>query len=123
MQWLTTRLAHSDIDTIDRMDGITFEQRLKVLFTDLGYRVQLTRTVGDYGADLILSKDGIRTAVQAKHWNYAVGVKAVQEVVAAKAFYRCTAAIVVTTNYFTQQAGPPQEGVTSDAAGIAGRDR
>jgi restriction system protein len=42
--------------------------------------------------------------VQAKRWTKRVGVKAVQEAVAAKAMYRCTRAMVVTNSFFTDPA-------------------
>ena len=54
------RLARSGITEIDQMDGKTFEQRLAILFHKLGYRVEQTRYRGDYGADLVISKDGVK---------------------------------------------------------------
>jgi restriction system protein len=106
IQWFVAerRLARSGIAEIDRMDGITFERRLVHLFSGLGYRVERTRARGDYGADLVLEKEGVRTVVQAKRWTKNVGVKAIQEAVAAKPMYRCDRAIVVTNRYFTEQA-------------------
>src|SRR4051812_19552334 len=77
------RISRSGIEEIDQMDGHTFEQRMQVLFRDLGYRVQRTRRRGDYGADLVIELDGAKTVVQAKRWTKTVGVKAVQEAVAA----------------------------------------
>ncbi|CAA9377258.1 MAG: hypothetical protein AVDCRST_MAG93-8915, partial [uncultured Chloroflexia bacterium] len=101
------RLAATGIFEIDKMEGIDFEKRLELLFRQLGYRVERTRARGDYGADLILAKDGVKTAVQAKRSKKAIGVKAVQEVGAAKNYYRCTAAMVVTNNVYTKQAQNP----------------
>jgi restriction system protein len=106
LQWLIAerRLARSGINEIDVMDGVDFERRLTHLFSDLGYRVERTRARGDYGADLVLDRDGVRTVVQAKRWTKNVGVKAIQEAVAAKPMYRCDCAMVVTNRYFTDQA-------------------
>lgn len=98
------RLARSGIGEIDRMDGIVFERRLEHLFVSRGYRVSRTRARGDYGADLVLEKDGLRTVVQAKRWSKNVGVKAIQEAVAAKPVYGCDHAMVVTNRYYTEQA-------------------
>ena len=64
--WEKNRLSKSGIAEIDHMDGITFEKYLEALFEKLGYRVERTQYVGDYGADLITSKDGIKTVIQAK---------------------------------------------------------
>lgn len=98
------KLAKSGIDEIDRMDGKTFEKYLEVLFNKLGYRVERTRYVGDYGADLITNKDGVKTVIQAKRYKNKVNIKAVQEAVAAKGKYGCSEAMVVTNSYYTRQA-------------------
>ncbi|MGI4787354.1 MAG: restriction endonuclease [Janthinobacterium lividum] len=98
------RLAASGIADIDTMDGKAFEQYLEVLFSKLGYKVERTRYVGDYGADLITRKDGVKTVIQAKRYTKAVGIKAVQEAVAAKGMYDCTEAMVVTNSTYTRAA-------------------
>ena len=86
------------------MGGEVFERYLEVLFSRLGYRVERTRFVGDYGGDLVLRKDGVRTVVQAKRQAKNVGVKAVQEAVAAKGYYGCDEAMVVCNRYYSRQA-------------------
>jgi restriction system protein len=60
------KLSKSGIFDIDKMSGTEFEDRLAVLFGNLGYNVQRTGKIGDYGVDLVIEKNGIRTAVQAK---------------------------------------------------------
>ncbi len=102
--WRRIRLARSGIKDIDKFSGKVFEEYLEVLFRRLGYRVERTQFAGDYGGDLVLRKDGVRTVVQAKRYSRSVGVRAVQEVVAAKAHYDCAEAMVVTNNRFTKQA-------------------
>lgn len=98
------RLSKSGIDEIDKMDGRTFEKYLEVLFNKLGYRVEMTKYIGDYGADLITNKDGNKTVIQAKRFKNKVNIKAVQEAVAAKGVYGCSQAMVVTNSYYTRQA-------------------
>ncbi|HHV16370.1 MAG TPA: restriction endonuclease [Gelria sp.] len=98
------RLARSGINDIDKMDGKTFEKYLEVLFNKLGYRVERTRYVGDYGADLVVWKNRIKTVIQAKRYKNKVGVKAIQEAVAAKGYYQCDEAMVVTNSFYTKQA-------------------
>jgi restriction system protein len=98
------RLSRSGMDDIDKFGGETFEQYLQILFGKLGYRVERTQFRGDYGGDLVLRKDGVRTVVQAKRSTKSVGVKAVQEAVAAKGYYDCAEAMVVTNSYYTEQA-------------------
>jgi restriction system protein len=89
---------------IDGMDGYEFERFLKPVFERLGYSVIHTPLSGDQGADLILSRDRGRIAVQVKRYSSKVSNKAVQEVVASKALYKCTEGLVVTNNYFTNSA-------------------
>jgi len=98
------RIARSGIAEVDAMDGITFERFLSTLFSKLGYRVERTKARGDYGADLVVERDGERLVVQAKRWSKAVGVKAVQEANAAPAMYSCSRALVVTNSRFTKPA-------------------
>ena len=99
------RFRRSGIAQIDRMSGSDFERRLAVLFDRLGNRTQVVGSgAGDFGADLVLEKDGRRTVVQAKRWNGTVGTAAVREIAAARPYYRADAAMVVTTSRFSQEA-------------------
>lgn len=102
--WELKRLANSGIDDIDKMDGKTFEKYLEALFKKLGYKVERTRYVGDYGADLVVWRNGTKTVIQAKRYKQKVGVKAIQEAVAAKGYYSCVKAMVVTNSFYTKQA-------------------
>ena len=102
--WEQQKLAKSGIADIDKMDGKTFEKYLKVFFEKLGYKVERTKYIGDYGADLVATNNGVKTVIQAKRYKSKVGIKAVQEAVASKGYYKCDRAMVVTNNYFTNQA-------------------
>jgi restriction system protein len=96
-------LARADLEDIDRMSGQQFESHLEVLFTRLGYHAETTEQF-DKGADLILLKGGVRTAVQAKCWKKPVDVEAVRAVIAAMRPYKCTHGMVVTNSTFTRPA-------------------
>jgi restriction system protein len=98
------KLARSGIADIDKMDGKTFEKYLKVFFGKLGYKVERTRSIGDYGADLVATNNGVKTAIQAKRYKRRVGTEAVQEAVASRGYYNCDKAMVVTNSCFTNQA-------------------
>jgi restriction system protein len=52
------RLLDSGILEVDEMTGKEFERFLDVHFRNFGYGVTLTQDSQDYGADLILYKDG-----------------------------------------------------------------
>ncbi len=92
------------LQKIDAMNGFEFEEYSKIFFTSKGFEVSITQKSGDYGADLIIEKDGIKWAVQAKRYSHKVSPKAIQEVVSSKAYYACEKACVITNSYFTQAA-------------------
>lgn len=97
--------ALSALTEIDEMSGYKFEEFMKHVYEQLGYSVYHTPKSRDQGADLILtSKEKTRIAVQVKRYSGKVSNSAVQEVVAAKGFYKCTEGIVVTNSYFTDSA-------------------
>ncbi len=98
------RSVQHGIEEIDRMNGQEFEEYLEALFTHLGYRVERTRYVGDYGADLIVYKDRVRQVIQAKRYKGKVGPKAIGDALRARGNYHCSAAMVVTNSRFTRQA-------------------
>jgi restriction system protein len=97
-------IARSGLKDIDGMSGRDFERYLEFLFSKLGFKVQQTAAHGDFGADLVASSRGERVVIQAKRYRRKVGVKAVQEAVAAKGYYSCDKATVVTNSSFTRQA-------------------
>lgn len=102
--WRNYCRENCGIEQIDTMTGREFERRLATLFQKMGYAVGETSASNDYGADLVLIYSGIKTVVQAKRWNSLVGVSAVQEIHAARSYYHATHAIVVTNNWYTNQA-------------------
>ncbi|PGR92359.1 restriction endonuclease [Bacillus pseudomycoides] len=99
------RMAKSGIRYIDKMDGFQFEVYLKALFRELGYRPEVTKRSCDYGVDVIL-KGRNRIVIQAKRYGIKnrVGIRAVQEVYAGKAYYKADEAWIVTNSFYTKQA-------------------
>ena len=96
--------SDTEISSLDIKDGKEFEEFLQRLFEKMGFQCELTKYTGDKGADLVISKMGKRTVVQAKRYSEKVGNSAIQEAVTAIKPYRATNAMVVTTNYFTESA-------------------
>ena len=76
-----------------------FELHVAALLSALpGWQAQATRGRADQGADVLASgPGGVRVAVQVKRYRGAVGNAAVQAIVASKALYGCTHAVVVTS--------------------------
>lgn len=90
-------------ERIKNLSGTDLELYIADLFKPfegLGWKVWMT-PVRDYGADLVLDNpDGYRHIFQCKHredGERSEDIKAVQEVVAAKAFYKAQKAIVITS--------------------------
>lgn len=98
------RYAMSDLATVDDMSGIEFEAFVAAQLRSGGWGVTHTASTGDYGVDLVAQKDGTRMAVQCKRQAKAVGVAAVQQVVAGARQHGCNRAVVVTNQGFTKAA-------------------
>lgn len=96
--------AKEQLLKIDEMNGYEFEEYIKCIYESLGYSVAPTPLSRDQGADMILLKNGKKTAVQVKRYSGKVSNKAIQEVVASKDLYKCSEGLVVTNNYFTDYA-------------------
>lgn len=99
------KINNKELDYSNISNGYEFESYIANLYKILGYKVlNVTSKSGDQGADVIIEKDNIKFAIQVKYYSTPVGNKAVQEVVAAKNFYKTSRAMVVTNSVFTQQA-------------------
>ncbi|MEY2194009.1 restriction endonuclease [Neobacillus sp. BF23-41] len=59
------------------IDALASEHYLKELYLSRGYAAEVTSASGDYGADLLLKKDGKKIVVQAKRYVKDVGRKTV----------------------------------------------
>ncbi|MCM3227532.1 restriction endonuclease [Terribacillus saccharophilus] len=101
---IESKYRQSGIEDIDKMDGLQFEHYLSALLKGNGYKATVTQGSGDYGADLILKKDGRKIVVQAKRYKAKVGIKAVQEIASAINHYTANEAWVITNSYFTSPA-------------------
>jgi HJR/Mrr/RecB family endonuclease len=96
--------TYAGIAEVDAMDGLEFEDYVAARMQRAGWEVNFTPAVGDYGVDLIVEKDGQYVAVQCKRHGKAVGVAAVQQVVAGARHHGCTRSIVVSNQEFTSAA-------------------
>lgn len=94
----------SGMQDIDGMTGEEFEYFLCTYFKELGYRAKTTPAVNDYGADLIAYKEEEKIVVQAKRYKEKVGIKAVQEAIGAREYYKADKAMVITSSHFTPNA-------------------
>ena len=99
--WVRRRLQW--VDSLE--DGRQFEEFCADLLLQNGFgQIQLTCATGDYGADILARRDGMTYAIQCKCYQTPVGNKAVQEADAARQYYHCDLAVVMTNNTFTSHA-------------------
>jgi restriction system protein len=101
----TQRHSRAGITDVDKMDGFEFERFLGNLLKSKGYKVRVTQETGDFGADLVIEDcNGLRGVIQAKRYTGAVGIKAVQEIVGSKSYYKATEAFCITNSTYTKAA-------------------
>ncbi len=88
------------------MPGIDYEHDVAEQLSRQGFlNVVVTQAGGDFGADILMQdRNGEKICVQCKQYRDPVGVKAVQEIIGAKAYYQCHRAMVITTSTFTAAA-------------------
>jgi restriction system protein len=97
-----------ELADVDRMDPLAFEEYIAELLRAQGYRAKTTKLSGDFGIDVMATKDGVRVGIQAKHYasHRTVGVDAVSQVAGGKPMkqYRCDQLMVVTNRSYTKPA-------------------
>lgn len=105
--------SYESIDETDYLpDGYSFEEYIAGLLNELDFEsIEVTNNARDFGADIIAVKNDVRYAIQCKLYSQPVGITAVQEVFAAKVYYHCHIAVVLTNNFFTAPADELAEAV------------
>ncbi len=91
-------------DSLTGMGGQDFEYWAAEFFRGEGYTTQMTKTSGDHGLDLILMKDGVKSAVQCKRWTDSVGEPVLRDFYGAMVSAQLPSGIVMTTSTFTASA-------------------
>lgn len=95
----------TDLEKIDTMKGIEFEKFVaNLLKHENFYNIETTRASGDYGADIIAEKNKIKYAIQCKRYSSKVSASPIGEILRGMKKYNCDKGIVITNNYFTNQA-------------------
>ena len=92
------------IDDIDTMEGKEFAFFLKVFFQKQGYSVEMVPLARRNGADLIVKRADMTTAIQAKRQGQRVDHASVEQVYSAKKSARANQAWIMTNNHFTDDA-------------------
>lgn len=93
------------IEKLDSMEGYSFEYACADILSANGFKnVKVTKGSGDFGVDILASKNGIKYAVQCKRYSHKLNNAPIQEVIGGLTYYRCQKGIVMTNNYFTEPA-------------------
>ena len=86
------------------MGGFEFEREVAELYRRLGYKATVTQATGDGGVDVILTKYGMRIAMQCKHHSTPVGPKDIRELQGVVLTQDYDGGIFVSLNGFTPGA-------------------
>lgn len=90
---------------LDAIDGIDFERLTCDILVANGFEMaENTPASADFGVDVLARKDGITYAIQCKRYQESVGIEAVQQIYAGRAYYECHVAMVLSNQYFTTSA-------------------
>lgn len=94
------------LDYIDNLiNGLDFEKTFAIILDKLNYTdITVTSGSGDFGIDVLATKDDVLYGFQCKLYSNSVGNEAIQEAYTGKTHYNCNIVVVVTNNYFTKQA-------------------
>lgn len=95
------------LDTpVSQLTPIQYEKYIGLYVQKRGYKnIRYTKATGDYGADVLCDyPEGRKVCIQCKHYSQPVGIQAVQEVIAAKEYYKCDEAWVCASNTYTPAA-------------------
>jgi len=84
--------------------GLEFEKKCHSILQSMGFDCYLTRVSGDYGADIIAEKGGLKFCLQCKDWSRPVGIKAIQEVASARSHFGADFAVLILTSSATRAA-------------------
>lgn len=88
------------------VDPAEFEDFIAFLFKQNGYDLVQTSYSADFGADIIVKKDHVKTAVQVKRYFelHKVGVSDINQVIGAQQYYQCDQAMMISTSSYTPAA-------------------
>lgn len=106
------------VNSATRDKGKKFEELMADFFRQQGYEdVRMTASSGDHGADLLLSTEDYKVAVQLKCQAGPVGNSVVRDIFYAMRHYRADHAWIVTTSAFTRKA---REAATESGVRLVG---
>ncbi len=99
------RKGEWEVQDLDDISGTDFEMLTCDILASNGFDIaESTQATADFGVDVLARRNGISYAIQCKRYQSPVGIEAVQQVYAGRAYYECHVAVVLTNQYFTANA-------------------
>lgn len=93
------------VELLDEMSGREFELACAEILECNGFcNVEVTKSTGDFGVDILASRGEERYAVQCKCYAHKLDGTPVQEVAGGLRYYECDKGAVMTNSYFTKAA-------------------
>ena len=86
------------------MSPVDYEIHCANAFSHAGWFTSVTPKTGDQGADVVIKHGDLTGVIQCKLYSQPVGNSAVQEVIAAREYYKASFAIVVSNATYTTSA-------------------
>ena len=108
------------IEDCVRMTWKDFEVYVGKLYEKMGYESKKTKDGPDGGCDLILTKNGKKIVVDAKHWKQQMHVKIIGQILRAKKNYHADYGIIVGISTFTDET---REEADQNKIELVDRDR
>ena len=104
-QKVLRNIVKSKIDQIDNLSPDQFEMWVAKFMQLQGFSTKVTPHSGDFGVDVLASKNDFLIGIQVKKFTKPVGIKAVQEISSGMGYYCCQQGWVITSaNSFTTAA-------------------
>lgn len=85
-------------------NGLDFEFWVAAQLRKFGWDAAATTVSGDQGVDVVAIKNSVKVGIQCKLYSTNVGNKAVQEIIAAKAYFDFDYGAVITNAGYTRSA-------------------
>jgi restriction system protein len=89
---------------LDISTPLDYEKYCESAFSRVGWETSMTPRSGDQGADILLKYRDVIGVVQCKFYSQPVGNSAVQEVIAAREYYKASIGIVISNAEYTVSA-------------------
>jgi HJR/Mrr/RecB family endonuclease len=86
------------------LSGWQFEKEVSNLYKKQGFNSLVTKGSGDGGVDIVLNKDGVKTLVQCKNHNKAIGPASIRDLFGAMTHEGVSSGIFISSTGYTKGA-------------------